>query len=158
MAKDCSELLPGQYKCKDPEIDASTQSEVGCRKNRTVLVPCIPVAGVYCNGRIYDGYDAGFHKEVSCKYVGDKSFITTLLLSIFLGVFGIDRFYLGYPAIGLLKFCTLGFFMIFQLVDVILIATQVLKPADGSDYITEYYGTLLHSLTSNNETIYYDAS
>ena len=27
--------------------------------------------------------------------------------------------------LGILKFCTLGFFMIFQLVDVILIATQV---------------------------------
>ena len=98
-------------------------------------------------------------------FSNDHSYETALLLSVFLGMCGIDRFYLGYPAIGqlqlqlsesqplkcisyyrkghvgvilvddniiflnistgLLKFCTLGFFFVFHLVDVILIATQV---------------------------------
>ena len=50
------------------------------------------------------------------------------------------RFYLGYPAIGLLKFSTLGFFFIGHLVDIILIATQSLGPADGSHYVINYFG------------------
>ena len=62
--------------------------------------------------------------EVDCTWTNDYHFDTALLLSIFLGMFGADRFYLGYPAIGLLKFSTLGFFFIGHLVDIILIATQ----------------------------------
>lgn len=75
-----------------------------------------------------------------------------MLLSIFLGMFGVDRFYLGYPAIGLLKFCTLGFLFIGQLIDVVLIATQTVGPADGSYYVIPYYGARLEILRSNNET------
>ena len=55
-------------------------------------------------------------------------------------MFGADRFYLGYPAIGLLKFCTMGFFFIGHLVDIILIASQAVGPADGSYYVISYFG------------------
>lgn len=79
-------------------------------------------------------------------------FDTALLLSIFLGMFGIDRFYLGYPAIGLLKFCTFGFMFLGQLVDVILIATQMVGPADGSAYIIPYFGPVLSVIRSDNTT------
>lgn len=73
-------------------------------------------------------------------------------MSIFLGMFGIDRFYLGYPAIGLLKFCTFGFMFLGQLVDVILIATQMVGPADGSAYIISYYGPVLSVIQRDNTT------
>lgn len=79
-------------------------------------------------------------------------FDTSLLLSVFLGMFGADRFYLGYPAIGLLKFCTLGFMFLGQLVDVILIATQVVGPADGSAYVIPYYGPGITVVRSDNWT------
>ena len=77
---------------------------------------------------------------VCCSWTNGYHFHTALLLSVFLGMFGVDRFYLGYPAIGLLKFSTLGFFFIGHLVDIILIATQSLGPADGSSYIINYFG------------------
>lgn len=80
------------------------------------------------------------------------SFETALLLSVFLGMFGADRFYLGYPAIGLAKFCTFGFMFLGQLVDIILIATQTLGPADGSAYIIPYYGPVMNTIRSNNYT------
>lgn len=67
-------------------------------------------------------------------------------------MFGADRFYLGYPAIGLLKLCTFGCFFILQFIDVILIALQVLKPVDNSNYIMKYYGPRLKILYADNNT------
>lgn len=66
-----------------------------------------------------------YNNKIPLFFRNGYYFDTAMLLSVFLGMFGIDRFYLGYPAIGLLKFCTLGFMFVGQLVDIILIATQV---------------------------------
>ena len=63
-----------------------------------------------------------------------KSKIVALILSIFLGELGIDRFYLGYIGLGILKLITCGGFGIWYIIDIILIATGKLKPKDGSEY------------------------
>ena len=148
----CNKLLPGQYICEEPVIDPETQAEKGCNPNKTLKIACHVARGIQCDGEIITGNETGFFREISCRYVTGKSFETALLLSIFLGVFGIDRFYLGYPAIGLFKFCTLGFFMIFHFIDIVLIATQVLKPADGSDYYMDYFGHRLIPIRYDNDT------
>lgn len=57
-----------------------------------------------------------------------------LILSILLGGLGVDRFYLGYTGIGVLKLLTGGCFGVLWIIDIINIATGKLKPADGSDY------------------------
>ena len=61
---------------------------------------------------------------------------------------------LRYYAIGLLKFCTFGFFLLGQLVDIILIATQTVGPADGSDYLISQYGPILNKVGMENHTFY----
>jgi len=52
------------------------------------------------------------------------NWLLTLLLSIFLGSLGVDRFILGHVFLGILKLITLGGFGLWWLIDVILIATR----------------------------------
>jgi len=54
----------------------------------------------------------------------DKDYMTALLLSIFLGGIGIDRFYLGYTGLGIAKLLTLGGCGVWSLIDLILIAMR----------------------------------
>ncbi|CAG0912561.1 unnamed protein product [Notodromas monacha] len=146
-----SELRPGQYLCLDLNIDPATQQPRGCTPENWALVNCTAADGIVCN----ETGNSTFEKEIPCEWTNGYSFETALLLSVFFGMFGADRFYLGYPAIGVLKFCTLGFMFFGQLVDVILIATQVLLPSDGSHYVISYYGPKLKILGADNETLIY---
>ncbi|KAI8967993.1 hypothetical protein BDF20DRAFT_202519 [Mycotypha africana] len=59
--------------------------------------------------------------------VSDRSWFVALLLSIFFGPLGVDRFYLGYIFLGLLKLITAGLGGIWWTIDVILIALNVLN-------------------------------
>lgn len=61
----------------------------------------------------------------------EKSFIVALLLSILVGTLGVDRFYMGYIGLGVLKLITAGGCGIWYIVDIILIATDNLKDKDG---------------------------
>jgi len=54
----------------------------------------------------------------------ELNWIVTLVMSIFFGYLGVDRFMMGHIGLGILKLCTAGGFGIWWLVDVILIATR----------------------------------
>lgn len=56
--------------------------------------------------------------------VRDVNWLLALLLSLFFGSLGVDRFVMGHVGLGLLKLFTMGGFGIWWLIDVILIATK----------------------------------
>jgi len=64
-----------------------------------------------------------------------KDWLVCLMLSIFVGKFGIDRFYLGKIGTGVLKLITFGGFGIWWLIDIILIVTDNMKDAEGKPLI-----------------------
>lgn len=61
-----------------------------------------------------------------------RSYNATWILSLLLGHLGVDRFYLGYVGLGILKLITGGGFGIWYLVDLILILSGQLKDKDGN--------------------------
>lgn len=56
-----------------------------------------------------------------------KDFMIAAMLSLFLGVFGIDRFYLARVVTGILKLLTFGGFGIWYVIDLILILSGNMK-------------------------------
>ncbi|AUG51812.1 zinc-ribbon domain and TM2 domain-containing protein [Thalassospira marina] len=60
-----------------------------------------------------------------------KGFVPTLLLCLFLGVFGIHRFYVGKIITGILMILTFGGFGIWSFIDLIMIIVGSFRDKNG---------------------------
>lgn len=88
--------------------------------------------------------EPGLSHEQLDTLVGDKSFNVAFWFSVFLGLLGIDRFYLGYTKEGLLKLFTAGMFGIFWIRDIVRIS---------SGLETDSQGYLLRGFTNKNKRV-----
>ncbi|EFO17288.1 TM2 domain-containing protein [Loa loa] len=152
MLKPCSQLLMGQYWCEEPEISPITQLPETCEKDNSITVVCEVANEINCIG--LDNGTRKFLKRIpnGCAYSAGTEYSTALLLSVFFGWLGIDRIYLGYYAIGFLKMFSFGCFTLLYLLDIVLIALQLLGPADGSAYRINFYGPKAIPIRFSNDT------
>ncbi len=63
----------------------------------------------------------------------EKNYTYALLLSIFLGMFGADRFYLGQPVLGVLKFITFAGLGFWWFIDIFLHIGKIMHEKQEQD-------------------------
>ena len=98
--------------------DLATQARAGVLRSNTMV-------------KRADGTGAWFLASELPGVFSDKDWLSTLLISFLVGWFGIDRFYLGYTGLGILKLITFGGCGIWYVVDLILIAMGKLDDSQG---------------------------
>jgi len=94
---------------------------------------CTALDGIECCGE----REFQIENYPCTKYNGYK-FPTAFVLSVFVGFFGADRFYLGHIGWGVGKLLTLGGLGIWWLIDTILLIVGVYRPADSSNWEIYY--------------------
>ncbi|XP_075753848.1 TM2 domain-containing protein 3 isoform X1 [Pelodiscus sinensis] len=120
----CWQLEPTDYVC----TNSTNCMTVSCPRQR-YNATCTVHDHIHCLGKRV------FPKMLYCNWTGGYKWSTALALSITLGGFGADRFYLGQWREGLGKLFSFGGLGIWTLIDVLLIGVGYVGPADGSLYI-----------------------
>ncbi|XP_049638683.1 TM2 domain-containing protein 3 [Suncus etruscus] len=120
----CWQLPETDYECSD----STSCMAVACPRQR-YLSNCTVRDHIHCLG------NRTFPKMRYCNWTGGYKWTTALALSVTLGGFGADRFYLGQWREGLGKLFSFGGLGIWTLLDVLLIGVGYVGPADGSLYI-----------------------
>ncbi|NKY41529.1 TM2 domain-containing protein [Cellulomonas septica] len=96
-----------------------------------VAPPAPAYGGAAPAGAAYGAAAYGSQPGYGAPAESGKSFVATWLLAWFLGVLGVDRFYLGKVGTGILKLVTCGGLGIWALVDIILTLAGVQRDKAG---------------------------
>ena len=96
------------------------------------------LAGMAVNGQLKgdapvrgDGQQVWFPAAQIPGLFSSREWLTTLLLSVLVGAFGVDRMYLGQTGLGVLKLISCGGLGVWTLIDIVLVATRKLVDVDG---------------------------
>ncbi|CAB0033428.1 unnamed protein product [Trichogramma brassicae] len=120
----CYQTEPSEHRClKKNACNSVASPKQYYRSNCTVY------GNILCLGNRI------FNKNLPCNWTSGYKWSTALILSITLGGFGADRFYLGHWQEGIGKLFSFGGLGVWTLIDVMLISMRYLGPADGSLYI-----------------------
>ncbi|ODN05029.1 TM2 domain-containing protein 3 [Orchesella cincta] len=90
---------------------------------------CTVIPSVICLG------SRKFYRMMPCNWKNGYRWSTAFILSVTLGGFGADRFYLGRWQEGIGKLFSFGGIGLWTIIDIILIGVRYLGPADGSLYV-----------------------
>uniref|UniRef100_A0A914XCG8 TM2 domain-containing protein n=1 Tax=Plectus sambesii TaxID=2011161 RepID=A0A914XCG8_9BILA len=122
----CYQTEEWEHECDPVRVNCSVTAAPPKHLIRTV---CRVKPNVICMGR------RAFYKKMRCNWTSGYKWSTAFLLSVTLGGFGVDRFYLGLWKSGIGKLFSFGGLGVWTLVDVVLIGTGYIGPADGSLYM-----------------------
>ena len=122
---ECSEVYPWQMECLPSNYANKEWALLHCLPNNFWDQPCEVFDEIECTG------NRTFTVKRWCPNSKGKNYSLAVILSFLGGIFGIDRFYLGYPSIGFMKMFTFGFFFVGYIVDIVLISTQRVVPKNG---------------------------
>jgi len=122
----CYQTDKGSISCDENDECDSVFDQ---NQNRHYTANCTVDRSTICLGR------RDFRTQIPCNWTGGHRWLTALILSITLGGFGADRFYLGHWQEGIGKLFSFGGLGVWTLVDVVMIAIKYVGPADGSLYI-----------------------
>lgn len=109
--------------------------------DRDAVGMCVGCGKPICEECLVTLHDRNYCKRCTAKLaqgrsllaenLSPRSWTVALLLSVFLGGLGIDRFYLGKVGTGILKLLTCGGLGLWWLIDIIIIATGNMTDKTG---------------------------